>query len=88
MERTESVPHRGMGVLELLTACLFPACVLGACCTSQASRTPLYSAREVACSGSVPDRVPVRYGPSWAFGSSGNFMPQLHLSSISLSASP
>lgn len=46
MERTDLVPHRGMGVLELLTASLFLACVLGACYTSRASCTPMYSAPE------------------------------------------
>lgn len=46
VERTDLVPHRGMGVLELLTASLFLACVLGACYTSRASCTPMYSAPE------------------------------------------
>lgn len=46
MERTDLVPHRGVGVLELLTASLFLACVLGACYSSRASCTPLFSAPE------------------------------------------
>lgn len=65
-KRTESVPHRGMDGPELLTACVFLACVLGVCFTCWASCTRFcpYSSSsinsmdvwksEVECSGMCP----------------------------------